>query len=93
MITLTAAMAPSLRIDGPWTEAITRHATAVQAARHLGDRSGEANALSDLETVQQLTGDYPGAAQILQEALAIYRDLGYRRGRPTPSANWGPCSG
>ena len=48
VIALTAALAALLRRDGPWTDAITRHATAVQAARHLGDRLGQASALSDL---------------------------------------------
>jgi len=30
----TAAMAASLRIDGPWTDTVTCHATAAQAAAH-----------------------------------------------------------
>ena len=42
VIALTAALAELLRRDGPWTEAITRHATARQSARHLGDRLGQA---------------------------------------------------
>ena len=79
--TLTAALAGLLRGDGPWAEAITRHQAAVQAARHLGDRLGQANALSDLGAVQLATGDYPGAAQVLEQALDIYRDLGNRLGQ------------
>ena len=81
VVALTAAMAALLRYDGPWTDAITRHTTAVQAARHLGDRLGEANALNDLGVVRRLTGDYPGAARDLEEALGIYRDLGDRLGQ------------
>ena len=80
MIALTAALTELLRRDGPWTEAITRQATALQSARHLGDRLGQANALTDLGTVRRLTGDYPGAAGDLEQALAIYRDLGDRGG-------------
>ena len=76
VVALTAAMAASLRIDGPWTEAITRHATAAQAARHLGDYLGQANALNELGFVRRLTGDYPGAVQAQEEALDLYRDLG-----------------
>jgi hypothetical protein len=38
-------------------------------------RLGQANALSDLGTVRRMTGDYPGAAQDLEQALDIYRDL------------------
>jgi tetratricopeptide (TPR) repeat protein/transcriptional regulator with XRE-family HTH domain len=79
VVALTAAMAALLRHDGPWTEAITRHGTAVQAARHLADRPGEADALTDLGVVQQMSGDYPGAAQSLGEALVIARELGDRR--------------
>jgi tetratricopeptide (TPR) repeat protein/transcriptional regulator with XRE-family HTH domain len=78
---LTAALAGLLRHDGPWAEAITRHTAAVQAARQLGDRLGEANALSDLGVVQRLTGDYPAATQFLEQALGIYRDLSDRLGQ------------
>ena len=62
VVALTAAMAALLRQDGPWADALTRHATAVEAARQLGDRLGQANALLCLGAVRQLTGDYPGAA-------------------------------
>ena len=34
-------------IDGPWADAVTRHIAAIQAARDLGDRFGQANALTD----------------------------------------------
>ncbi len=81
VVTLTAAQAELLRRDGPWTEAITRHATALRAARHLDDRLGQANALVDLGDVRQLTGDYPGAARDLDQALTIYHDLGDRLGQ------------
>jgi tetratricopeptide (TPR) repeat protein/transcriptional regulator with XRE-family HTH domain len=77
---LTAAIAGLLRSDGPWAEAVTRHQAAIQAARHLGDRLGQANALTDLGTVRYLTDDYPAAAQAHEQALAIYRDLGNRPG-------------
>jgi len=40
VIALTAGLAGLLRLDGSWAEAITRHTTAAQAARHLGDRLG-----------------------------------------------------
>ncbi len=60
VVALTAAMAALLRQYGPWTDAITRHNTAVQAARHLGDRLGQASALYDLGAVRRLTGDYRG---------------------------------
>jgi len=47
--------------------------------RDLGDRLGQANALTDLGVVRLLlAGDYP-AARDLEQALGIYRDLGNRR--------------
>jgi tetratricopeptide (TPR) repeat protein/transcriptional regulator with XRE-family HTH domain len=81
IIALTAGLAGLLRLDGPWAEAITRHTAAIQAARHLGDRLGQANALTDLGDVRLLTGDYPAATQALEQALGLYRDLGDRLGQ------------
>jgi tetratricopeptide (TPR) repeat protein/transcriptional regulator with XRE-family HTH domain len=89
VIALTAALAGLLRHDGPWDEAVTRHATAVQAARQIGDRTGEALALTDLGDVRRLTGDFAGAVRDLQEALGIYRDLGDRPGEALALANLG----
>jgi len=81
VIALAAGLAGLLRLDGPWAEAITRHTAAVQAARSLSDRLGEANALGDLGDVRGLAGEFPAAAQALEQALAIYRDLGDRLGQ------------
>jgi len=76
VIALTAGLAGLLSLDGPWDLAITRHATAVQAARRLGDRPSQVGALTCLGDVQRLTADVPAAAQDLEEALDISRDLG-----------------
>ena len=81
VVALTAAMASLLRHDGPWADAIARHATAMRAAQRVGDRSGQANALKNLGLVRQLTGDYPGAVQALEEALQIARDIGDQSGQ------------
>ena len=81
VVSLTAAMASALRHDGPWGDAMDRHVTAAAAARQLGDRLGEANALNDLGLLRYLTGDSPGAAQTVTAALSIYRDLGDRLGQ------------
>jgi tetratricopeptide (TPR) repeat protein len=78
---LTDAIAALFRYDGPWSEAITRHRAAVAAARSVGDRLGEADALGNLGTICRLTGDYPGAASAQEEALSIYRDLDDRLGQ------------
>ncbi len=89
VIALTAGLAGLLRRDGPWADAITRHTAAIQAARHLGDRLGQANALNDLGDVRRRTGDYPDAAQVLEQALGIYRDLGDRLGQANALSNLG----
>jgi tetratricopeptide (TPR) repeat protein len=81
VIALTAGLAGLVRLDGPWAEAITRHTAAAQAAQSLGDRLSEANALADLGDVRGLAGDYPAAAQALEQALGIYRDLGDQLGQ------------
>ena len=81
VIGLTAGLAALLQSDGPWAEAITRHQAAIQAARHLGDWLGQANALHDLGDVRRLTDDYPAAAQAQEQALGLYCDLGDRLGQ------------
>jgi tetratricopeptide (TPR) repeat protein/transcriptional regulator with XRE-family HTH domain len=81
VIALTAGLAWLWRIDGPWADAITRHTAAIQAAWHLGDRLGQAGALNDLGDVRALTDDYLAAAQALEQALGIYRDIDDRLGQ------------
>jgi DNA-binding SARP family transcriptional activator/tetratricopeptide (TPR) repeat protein len=76
VVALTAGMAELLRRDGPWSEALTRHARAAGLASGV-ERAG---ALLDLATVRRLTGDYPGAARDAREALAGYRAAGDRLG-------------
>lgn len=79
VIGLTAVTAAHLRSDGPWTQAEILHSKAAVAARQLGDRLSEANALNDLG-IRGLAGDYPGAADALDHAISIYRDLRDRLG-------------
>ena len=81
VVALTAATAALLRQDGPWPAAVIRHGAAVQAAQQLGDRLGDADALSNLAVVRRLTGDYPGAAEAQDAALGVYRSLGNRLGQ------------
>jgi class 3 adenylate cyclase/tetratricopeptide (TPR) repeat protein len=89
IIALTAGLAGLLRLDGPWAEALTREAAAVRAAEHLGDRPGQATALHDLGIARRLTGDYPGAARALEDALGIYRDTGDGPGQASALNNLG----
>jgi hypothetical protein len=42
VVAFTAGLFSLLRIDGPWTDAITRHATALSAARELGNQLAQA---------------------------------------------------
>jgi tetratricopeptide (TPR) repeat protein/transcriptional regulator with XRE-family HTH domain len=81
VVALTAGLAGLLRRDGPWAEAVARHTAAIQAAQYLGDRLGQAGALSDLGAVRRLTGDFPAAAQAQEQALDIYHDLCDRLGQ------------
>ncbi len=81
VIALTAGLAGLLASDGPWAEAVARHATAVHAAQVLGNRPGQATALTNLGTARYLTGHWARAAQTLEEALGICRDLGDRPGQ------------
>jgi tetratricopeptide (TPR) repeat protein/DNA-binding XRE family transcriptional regulator len=89
VIALTAGLAGLLRRDGPWAEAIARHTAAGRAARHLGDRLGQANALTDLGEIQRPAGDYPAASQALEQALGIYRELGDRLGQANALSHLG----
>jgi class 3 adenylate cyclase/tetratricopeptide (TPR) repeat protein len=93
IIALTAGLAALLIHDGPWAEGLTRHATAVRAAQDLGDRPGQAGALTDLGEARRLTGDHPGAARALEEALSICRDLGDRLGQAWALNNRGLVRG
>jgi tetratricopeptide (TPR) repeat protein len=76
-----ATMAVFLRAAGPWSRTAVLHAAAASAAREIGDRRGEADALTHLGDIRQLTADYGGAAQAHTMALAIYRGLGDRLGQ------------
>ena len=81
MIAITSAIATLLRQDGPWSDGIVRHVTAVEVAGQCADRLGQANALNDLGFVRRLTGDYLGASQAHEMALEMYRELGNRLGQ------------
>jgi tetratricopeptide (TPR) repeat protein len=89
VIALTAALAGLLRREGPWADAITRHTAAAVAAQCLNDRLSHAGALSDLGSVQALTGDYQAASQALEHALGIYRDTGDRYGQANALSDLG----
>jgi class 3 adenylate cyclase/tetratricopeptide (TPR) repeat protein len=76
VIALTAGLTGLLRRDGPWAEALARHAAALRSARYLGDLPGQAGALTSRGDMQRWTGDYPAATVDLEAALLIYRNIG-----------------
>lgn len=81
IVGLAASLSALFRHYGPWAEGIDRHAVAAAAARDLGDRLAEANALCDLASLQFLTGDSAAAIGTLGQALDIYQILGHQRGQ------------
>ena len=66
---------------GYWDQALTLHQAALSAARHAGDRPGQADALHHLGIVQYLNGDCQAAAASQQQALAIFRGAGDQAGQ------------
>jgi DNA-binding SARP family transcriptional activator/tetratricopeptide (TPR) repeat protein len=77
---LTSAMAGHLRGAGALSQAIALHAVAAAAAQQLGDQLGHANALLNLGEARRLTGDYPAATSVLEQARDIYRGRADRLG-------------
>jgi DNA-binding SARP family transcriptional activator len=80
-IALSAAMAGFLDAQGHWDQAAALHQAAATAARQIGDRAGQARALSDLSAMQGQTGDYRAASASVSRALSLYRELGDRAGQ------------
>ena len=90
---MTAGLAGLLRHDGPWAEAQARQATALRAARQLDDRLAQANVLTDLGRFRLLTDDFEGSAQVLEEALGLYRDVGSQLGQANVLNSRGDMAG
>ena len=73
---IAVAMHGFLRTQGHWEQALALHQTALTAARRVGDKLGEALALSDLGDTQYLTNDCPAAIASLNRALELFRAIG-----------------
>jgi tetratricopeptide (TPR) repeat protein/transcriptional regulator with XRE-family HTH domain len=80
-IAIPIATADFLRSHGHWTQALALHRTGAVTARRTGDQHGQAVCLTNLGTIQRLTGDYRAAAATLAEAAELYRGLGDRHGQ------------
>ncbi|MCA2217045.1 ATP-binding protein [Jidongwangia harbinensis] len=89
IIAFTAALAPIMRTDGPWIDAINLHTTAAETAGQVGDRLEQANALRSLGVVQWMTDNYPGATSALQQALDLYTALGNQLGQANTLSDLG----
>jgi DNA-binding SARP family transcriptional activator len=78
-----------LDAGGPVAEAVTVTASAVQAARALGDREAQARALSDLGRLHRRQGRLDEAAETYRQALLLYADLGERADEAVALRNLG----
>ena len=85
---LSAAMDGFLRREH-WDEAIDIHRAAAAVARQAGDPHAEADALTDLAHIQDLTADFPAAIANLTQAIEIYRRIGYQPGEATALSELG----
>lgn len=79
-IALPAALAEYLRAHGPWTQALALHQCALDTARAIGSRRGQADALAHLAVVQRQSGALALARDSLTQALDLYGEPGERHG-------------
>ncbi|GIF35737.1 AfsR/SARP family transcriptional regulator [Actinoplanes xinjiangensis] len=75
-IELAGTMFRYLDAGGPVAEAATVTASAVAAARAVGDRDAQARALSNLGRLHRRQGRLLEAAETYRQALLLYADLG-----------------
>ncbi|MFG1792999.1 ATP-binding protein [Nocardia sp. NPDC049149] len=80
VVRLAGALTGLLDRDGPWPLAIELLQRALGAARRLGDRHAEADALHDIGWLRQRGGDCRTAAELLEQAVLLHRDLADRLG-------------
>ena len=78
-----------LEVRGYWDDALALSELALHAARDIGDRKGEAIALSHLGSVYQLQNRWDEAIAIYEQALGINRELGDRSGEGQAMGNIG----
>ena len=70
-----------LRTDGHWNQALALAKIAHESARTAEDRQGQAWALSELGTTQELIAEYQAATVSQSQALKLYRALGDKHGQ------------
>ncbi|MDX8141709.1 tetratricopeptide repeat protein [Lentzea sp. BCCO 10_0061] len=74
---------------GHYTDAVTVHGDAHQAARHSGDPTGQAHALTNLGAAHFRLGRYGAASEHYQQALTLYRQIGDSAGQARALGNLG----
>jgi tetratricopeptide (TPR) repeat protein len=74
---------------GHFTDALTVHGHAHHAARHTGDLTGQAHALTDLGATHRRLGRTGPAAEHLQQALTLFRQAGDPAGQARALGNLG----
>ncbi len=77
---LVHVLACFVDIRAYWDEAIDAHTMALQASRDLADPARVAQAALELSVMSQQTGRHDAALPLAEEAAAIYRSSGDRRG-------------
>jgi len=77
---LAAAMAPYLRLAGPWDRGTALHKAAAASAARAGDLRAQADALRELGTLRQCVGEYTAADHALRQALELCQRADDQRG-------------
>ena len=80
-IGITIAISDFMHAQGHWNEAFSLGQTALAAAHTAGDQQGQAWALNRLGIAQELTGNYPAAADSQDQARQLFHDLDDQRGQ------------
>jgi tetratricopeptide (TPR) repeat protein len=88
-IRLSSALFRYLDTGGHYPEALVIHGHAGQAARRLGDRAAEANAINCLGVMDMRQGRYDRACAHFEQALPLYHAAGDRVGEARVLANLG----
>jgi tetratricopeptide (TPR) repeat protein/class 3 adenylate cyclase len=80
VLNLTTAIFNFFQVRGHWTEAEPLYAQALEAARHSGNRSGEARTLNFLGLIYRQQGRWAEAETAHRNSLEIWREVGEKRG-------------
>jgi tetratricopeptide (TPR) repeat protein len=79
----------ALVYQGEYEAARVQAETSLRLARAIGERQGEATALTLLGVAADSLGDYSSARTVYEQALAIQREIGDRRGEGSTLGNLG----